>query len=261
MSRISSKFGSLNGSGALVAFIAAGDPDLDTTEKLVLCLEASGADIVELGIPFSDPLADGPSNQAAYQRGLESGTTVAGILQTVRRIRTESQVPIVLMTYFNPIHHFGLADFARQAAEAGVDGVLITDLPPEEAGEWKSLAAESGLDAIFLLTPTSTEERIRLVCGLGTGFIYCVARTGVTGKRTQIGDAVKDLVGKIRAHTDKPISVGFGIATPEDVRQVVQWADGAVVGSAIVDRIAARSENLLEDVGSFVRSLKEATHR
>lgn len=261
MSRISRQFESLKGAGALVAFIAAGDPDLATTEKLVIRLEKGGADIVELGIPFSDPLADGPSNQAAYQRALESGTTVAGILETVGRIRAKSQVPIILMTYFNPIHHYGLPEFARQAAEAGVDGVLITDLPPEEAGEWKMLAAGNGLDTIFLLAPTSTEERIRLVGSIGSGFIYCVSRLGVTGKRTEIGDSVRALVSRIREHANQPIVVGFGIAAPEDVREVVRYADGAIVGSAIVDKIAQRPDNLLESVEEFVRRLKEAAHR
>lgn len=269
MSRISKRFEELKakGEGALVTFIAAGDPNLDATVSQVRALERGGADVVELGIPFSDPLADGPANQAAYQRALDSGTTIAGILAAVVRIRADSQVPLVLMSYFNPILRFGLDEFARESARAGVDGILITDLPPEEAGEWKRLAGLHGLDTIFLLAPTSTDERIGLVCRIASGFIYCVARTGVTGKRTDLDLGVKQQVERIRAHTQLPIVVGFGIAAPEDVSRVIQWGDGAVVGSAIVERVAkshGRPEGLeglvgLEGLEEFVHDLKAAT--
>lgn len=263
MSRIGSGFQKLKakGEGALVVFIAAGDPDLETTRALVPALAAAGADVVELGVPFGDPLADGPSNQAAYQRALEQGVDLGAVLETVSRIRLHSQVPLVLMTYYNPVFAYGPAEFARQAAQAGVDGVLITDLPPEEAGEWKTLARDQGLDTIFLLAPTSTEARIREATALAEGFVYCVARTGVTGKRTLLDTSIRDLVERIRAHTDLPVVVGFGIARPEDVERVTQWADGAVVGSAIVDRIAEMQGGSPEQVLDFVKSLKAATRQ
>lgn len=256
MSRISQKFDSLKGSGALIAFIAAGDPDLQTTEKIVLEIEKNGVDIVELGIPFSDPVADGPINQEAYLRALHNGVDVTKILETVRSIRKVSQIPIVLMTYLNPIYQRDLSHFAKEASDAGVDGVLITDLPPEESTEWKKAADEVGLDTIFLVAPTSTDERMDLAGKYGSGFIYCVSRTGVTGKHTNVGQPVQKLAERVRKHTNLPIAIGFGIASHEDVRHVFQYADGAIVGSAIVRKIADNPKNLLHEVGSFVHNLK-----
>jgi tryptophan synthase alpha chain len=261
MSRISERFAALRArqEGGLVAFIAAGDPDLETTHALVLEMERSGADVVELGVPFTDPLADGPSNQAAYDRGLRAGATLAAIYDLVRSIREKSQVPLVLMTYVNPIFRHGYERATREAAAAGLDGFIMVDLPPEEAEEWTAAARANNLDTVFMLAPTSTEERIEAVGRLGRGFIYCVSRTGVTGARADLPPDLPALLERIRCETDLPLSVGFGISRPEQVREVLTHAEGVVVGSAIVDRIARHGRNSLADVGAFVRELKRAT--
>ena len=258
MSRIGRRFEELRAAGrtGLVVYVMAGDPDLETTRRLVLELERSGADIIELGVPFTDPLADGPSIQAANERALAAGVTLDGILDLVRQIRTQSQIPILLMTYFNPIFRAGLQQVATSAVEAGVDGMLITDLPPEEAGEWKPVADQVGLDTVFLLAPTSTAERIRLGARLATGFVYCVSRTGVTGTRAELPAELQALVERIRAQTDRPIAVGFGVSTPEHVRQIGAWCQAAVVGSAVVNVIAREGAAAVEPVGAFVRNLK-----
>ena len=263
MSRIEERFRELAGRGerALICFLTAGDPDLATSEEIVLELAAAGVDAVEIGIPFSDPLADGPSIQASSWRALEQGVTPRAALDLVRRVRARTELPLVLMTYFNPVQRLGIRWFAQEAASAGADGVIMTDLPPEEAGEWKSAAAEAGLDTIFLLAPTSTDERIARVAAIGSGFIYCVSRTGVTGARNELPPDVRDLVGRIRAATPGPVAVGFGVSSPEQVREISKWADGAVVGSALVDLIAAKrdSPDLLVEVRNFASLLKEAT--
>jgi tryptophan synthase alpha chain len=261
MSRISDRFAALRArrEGGLVAFIAAGDPDLETTRALVLELERSGADVVELGVPFTDPLADGPSNQAAYDRGLRAGATLPAIYDLVRGIRQESQVPIVLMTYVNPIFRYGYERATREAAAAGVDGFIMVDLPPEEAEEWTPTARAGGLDTIFMLAPTSTEERIQAVGRLGRGFIYCVSRTGVTGARADLPADLPALLERVRRETDQPISVGFGISRPEQVREVLSRAEGVIVGSAIVNLIARHGRDCLPEVAAFVRELKAAT--
>ena len=260
MNRIDRCFAELKrrGDKALVCFLMSGDPDLDTTEKLVEKIAECGADIVELGIPFSDPLADGPSIQAAGQRALDGGTTLRTVLQRVKSIRERCEVPIVLMTYYNPIQKYGIERFAREAASAGADGVIMTDLPPDEAADWRSAATQAGLATIFLLAPTSTKERIELVANMASGFIYCVSRTGVTGARDEVPAELKDLVGIIKAASSLPVVIGFGISRPEHVRQVTSFADGAVVGSALVNVIAdhAGSDELLQQAGDFVASLK-----
>ena len=265
MSRVEERFGELlsRGEKALICFLTAGDPDLDTSEALILELAAAGVDVIEIGVPFSDPLADGPSIQASSQRALEGGVTPQAVLDLVRRVRGQSEVPLVLMTYFNPVQRLGIERFAGDAASAGADGVIMTDLPPEEAGDWKAAADGAGLDTIFLLAPTSTDERIRRVAAMGTGFIYCVSRTGVTGARSELPPDVRELVSRIRAATAKPVAVGFGISSPAQVREISEWADGAVVGSALVDLVAARQDRprLLAEVNAFARSLKEATRR
>lgn len=265
MSRIDKRFVQLreSGEGALVCFLTAGDPSLEVTKQLVLEMEKAGADIVEIGIPFSDPVADGPSIQAASMRALERGVNIPAVLGLVRSIREDSEIPIVLMTYYNPILHYGLSRFAGDAARSGVDGVITTDLSPDEAGAWKAAADDAGLNTIFLLAPTSTEPRIDLVARMGSGFIYCVSRTGVTGARPQMAEGVQELVDAIRAHTDLPVCVGFGISNPDHVREVCGYADGAVVGSALVDRISSdvRPEALLDDVRSLVSALKAGTKR
>ncbi|MBI2844248.1 MAG: tryptophan synthase subunit alpha [Armatimonadetes bacterium] len=263
MSRIGERFQELSrrGEKALVCFITAGDPDMDSSEAVVLALAEAGVDIVEIGVPFSDPLADGPSIQASSQRALDGGVTPPAVLDLVRRVREKSDLPLVLMTYFNPVQMMGVRRFADEAAAAGADGVIMTDLPPEEAGEWKAAADAAGLDTIFLLAPTSTDERIRRVAEMGSGFIYCVSRTGVTGARKELPADVKDLVNRIRNSTTKPIVVGFGVSGPEQVREISKWADGAVVGSALVDLIASAdgSDSLAERVRAFASALKAAT--
>jgi tryptophan synthase alpha chain len=261
MSRISDRFDALRkkGEGALVAFIAAGDPDLETTRALVLELERSGADVVELGVPFTDPLADGPSNQAAYDRGLRAGATLPAIYDLVRDLRTSSQVPLVLFSYVNPVYHYGYERATCEAAAAGVDGFLMVDLPPEEAGEWVDAARASDLDTVFMLAPTSTDARIEIVGRLGRGFIYCVSRTGVTGARADLPPDLPALLERVRREARQPICVGFGISRPDQVREVLTHAEGAIVGSAIVDRIARHGRDSVSHVGEFVRELKAAT--
>lgn len=263
MSRIEERFQELKtrGEKALICFLTGGDPDIDTSEALIIELAAAGVDVIEVGIPFSDPLADGPSIQAASQRALEAGTTPKAVLHLVSRVRAKSDVPIVLMTYFNPVQKIGMRKFATEAAAAGADGVIMTDLPPEEAGDWKSAAEEAGLDTIFLLAPTSTGERIERVAAMASGFVYCVSRTGVTGARTELPSDVKDLVARIGAVTTKPVAVGFGVSNPDQVREVSKFADGAVVGSVLVDLIAAKHNDgeLLRAVREFASALKNAT--
>jgi tryptophan synthase alpha chain len=261
MSRISDRFATLRerGEGGLIAFIAAGDPDLATTRALVLELERSGADVVELGVPFTDPLADGPSNQAAYDRGLRAGATLPAILDLVKDLRRETQLPLLLMTYVNPILHYGYERATKAAAAAGLDAFLMVDLPPEEAGDWCAASHANGLDTVFMLAPTSTDERIQIVARLARGFIYCVSRTGVTGARADLPSDLPALLSRVRRDAQQPIAVGFGISRPEQVREVLQRAEGVIVGSALVDRIARHGRDCLPVVGSFVRALKAAT--
>ena len=258
MSRISQRFEALRAAGkkGLIVYIMAGDPDLETTRRLILELEQSGADVIELGVPFTDPLADGPSIQAANERALAAGTRLEQILELVRGLREETQIPILLMTYYNPIFRAGQERIAAAAVEAGVDGMLITDLPPEEAGEWKQIANGAGLDTIFLLAPTSTGERIRIAAHAASGFVYCVSRTGVTGVQADLPPDLHDLLDRIRAETDQPVAVGFGVSKREHVRQIGEWCDAAVVGSAVVNLIARDGKDSPAAVGAYVRELK-----
>jgi tryptophan synthase alpha chain len=239
---------------AFIAYICAGDPTLARTVDLAFALEKAGTDIIELGVPFSDPLADGLVNQLAAQRALESGATVPGVLDCVRQIRTRSQMPIVLYTYLNPIFQFGFERFHREAQDAGVDGLLILDLPPEE-----DQPGEGPLH-IRLIAPTTPPERIRQICARAAGFIYYVSREGVTGVQSSVAASVSDQVELIRAHTKLPIAVGFGISTPEQAREVAKVADGVVVGSAIVQRISENTtqSDLAARVGDFVTPLAAA---
>lgn len=249
--------------GALVAFITAGDPTVEKTPALVASLAEAGADIVELGIPYSDPLADGPSIQASSQRALDRGMTPDTVLQMIRGIRTKTQVPLVLMTSYNLALKYGLERFAQVFSEAGADGTILTDLPPEEAGPWKAAADGHGLATIFLVAPTSTPERIALIARNTTGFVYCVSRTGVTGARTELPAELRELLERIRQATDKPICVGFGISQPEHVRQVIEIADGAVIGSALVDFLHTHADNpdQASELTALVGRWKEATRR
>ncbi len=240
---------------AFIAYIAAGDPDLARTVEIALALEEAGTDILELGIPFSDPLADGLVNQLAAQRALEAGTTVVGVLDCIRQIRRRSQIPIVLYTYLNPIFQFGFEKFHRDAGEAGVDGLLILDLPPEE-----DQPSEGPLH-VRLVAPTTPPERIEHICAQAAGFIYYVSREGVTGVQNSVVSSVGEHVAQIRRHTTLPIAVGFGISTPEQAHEVAQGADAVVVGSAIVQRInedAGRTD-LPARIGEFVAPLVHAT--
>ena len=264
MSRIDSLFKNLREErrAAFIAYICAGDPDLGTTEKLVYELDKSGADLIELGIPFSDPIADGPTIQRAAQRALRKNTRLIDVLNLVMNIRSKVKAPIVYMTYYNPIYHFGIEEFTRRAVESGVDGLIVPDLPPDEADELITSAKPAGLDTIFLLAPTSTEERIKLIAEKSTGFIYYVSLTGVTGAREKTEIGVKSALAKIRKQTKMPICVGFGISSPEQVRQIVNFgADGIIVGSAIVSQIEQnlKNPNLVKSVGDFVIELTKGT--
>ena len=262
MNRLDATFQRLKGKGeqALIAYIMAGDPSLQDTEQLVLGLERSGADVIELGVPFSDPIADGPVIQQAAERALRSGTSLRRILTMVAGLRRQTQIPLVLMAYYNTIHAYGEQDFCRAAAQAGVDGLIAPDMPVEESGPLKDRAEEAGLDLIFLLAPTSTPARRASVAKASKGFIYYVSLTGITGaKLTDLGN-VEDNVKRIRKVTRVPISVGFGVATPEDAARIASVADGVIVGSAIVKQIAAHQQDpgLVTSVGTFVSSLKQA---
>ena len=245
------------GRRALIPYIMAGDPDPRATARLVDILVASGADAVELGVPFSDPIADGPVNQRAGLRALAHGMTLRSALDLVAGLRERVQVPLAFMTYYNLILRHGLEAFCRDAAAAGVDGLIVADLPPEEGGGLITAARRVDLATIFLLAPTSTEERIRAVAAASTGFIYCVSRTGVTGVRDDLPEGVRELVLRIREQTQTPICVGFGISRPAQAREVASVADGVIVGSAIVKMIEEAPDRLAA-VGAFVRDLKTA---
>jgi tryptophan synthase alpha chain len=261
--RIDQKFAELRAAKrkALIAYICAGDPNLAQTKALALAFEKAGVDILELGVPFSDPLADGVVNQMAAARALAAGTTTHGVLNMIRKLRKESQIPIVLYTYVNPIYRYGFAEFHRDAEEAGVDGLLILDLPPDEDTLNAELSQTSGLKRIRLIAPTTPEDRIARLTKDASGFLYYVSREGVTGERAEVADSLADRVAAIRATTDLPISVGFGISNPNHVRQVAAVADGVVVGSAIVRRVAEIGDKpeLATRLGEFVAPLAAAT--
>ncbi len=262
MSRIKKRFDWLksNSEKALVAFITAGDPDLETTQELFSAIEEGGADIIELGVPFSDPLADGPVIQAASQRSLKSGTTLKKIIQLVRDIRQSSQLPIVLMTSFNPVFVYGQEAFVQDAVDAGVDGVIIPDLPPEEAGDFDALAQARNLDVIYLLAPTSTSDRIEMVGTKSRGFIYYVSLTGVTGTRDSLAKGVEEKVTRIKQATSLPVLIGFGISGPEQAKAASVCSDGVIVGSAIVRMVEENPDPVerKEKLKDFVRSVKQS---
>ena len=265
MNRIEARFERLRSLGhkGLVAYIGAGDPDLEATRRLALAFDDAGVDVLELGVPFSDPLADGLVNQLAAQRGLASGTTPTKVLGTVAAIRRESQIPIVLYIYFNLLHRVGMARFVQDAAQAGVDGLLILDLPPEEADDYELLMKQSGLCAIWLIAPTTPKERIARIAARGSGFIYYVSREGVTGMQSQISHTIAERVALIRSHTRLPIAIGFGVSNPEQARTVASHGDAVVVGSAIVNRIAELGADpaMPTRVADFVASLCAAIRR
>ena len=260
MSRLDTTFATLRGRGerALVTFFTAGDPSLDVTERLMLEVDQRGADVIELGVPFSDPIGDGPVNQRSSERALVAGTSPVRVLESVHRIRARVRAPLVLMGYYNPVFAFGLKAFARAAVDAGVDGVLVVDLPPEEATELAIEGDAVGLDVIHMVAPTSTPPRLRLIGRRSRGFIYVASRMGVTGERADIPSDLAANIRALRMVTTKPICVGFGISTPEQVAAVGALADGVIVGSAIVRMIesANGSPSLVDMVGTFIGELK-----
>ncbi|MEK6690342.1 MAG: tryptophan synthase subunit alpha [Nitrospirota bacterium] len=244
---------------ALIPYIMAGDPDIKTTEELILEIERSGGDIIELGVPFTDPLADGPVIQKAHYRALKNKVTLKNILDLVKRIREKTTIPLVLMTYYNPIFKHGDEDFIKDAVTSGVDGVIIPDLPFEEARDFIKTSKMNGLDTIFLLAPTSTPERISMITNASRGFIYYVSITGITGAKIEGIDQIKNSLEKIREVTDKPIAVGFGISTAVEAKKISEWADGIIIGSAIVRVIEENlgSPSIVDKVGEFVKTLSE----
>lgn len=263
--RITRRFDELRRAGTLglVAYLTAGDPTLEATEELVVSLAEGGADVVELGVPFSDPIADGPAIQRASERALRGGTTLAGVLGLVKRLRQRTEVPLVLFSYFNPILQMGLETFADAAAAAGADGVLITDLTPEEGDEYRRAVTARGLDTVFLAAPTSTDARLRRIAESSTGFLYLVSRTGVTGTREMLPEDLPALVRRARGVTSLPIAVGFGISLPGHIALLGRLADAAVVGSALVEEVERAKS--LDDAGAAVtervRLLKRAAQQ
>jgi len=247
---------------ALIAYITAGDPSPDRTADLVAALERGGVDLVELGVPFSDPIADGPVIQSASERALAAGTSVAAVLEIAEQIRTHSEIPLLLFSYLNPILRYGVDTLAREAKRRGIDGCLLTDLSVEEADKTVAAIRAAGLDTVFLASPTSPQRRLELVAKYSTGFVYLVSRTGVTGARQNIEASLETLVRNMRQVTDEPLAVGFGISTPEQAAEVGRLADGVVVGSAFVRVVEQNlnSPDLEAKLEAFARSLSSALH-
>jgi len=262
MTRIEARFEKLRkiGGKAFIPYITAGDPDLATTEALILALDNAGADVIELGVPFSDPMADGPVIQRASERALRNPIGVADILPVVERVRRKSDVPIMLFTYFNPLLQFARENRGGRLKQSGIDGLLVTDLIPEEGASLVAEMRDAGLNTVFLVAPTSTDERIKLIAGLSTGFIYVLARTGVTGIREEISMVARQLVARVRRYSTLPVAVGFGISKPEHVREVWSYADAAVVGSRLVLEIEENigSSHLVEKVALLTRELRSS---
>jgi len=261
MSRISEVFAKLKskGRGGFIPFITAGDPDLLVTQKLLCELAEAEADMIEVGVPFSDPVADGPVIQRASERALKRGTNVKNVLDCIAEVKRQIDVPIVLFSYYNPLLQFGPEALATAAQRAGVDAILVTDLIPEEAGTWTTILAANNLDSVFLVAPTTSADRLKLIAQRARGFVYAVSRTGVTGAREDINESAESLVRRIRAVTSLPVAVGFGISTPSQVREVWRYADAAIVGSAIVSEIERLTgdHNLVRKVGRFAHSLTQ----
>ncbi len=260
--RIDIRFAQLRerGETAFIPYITAGDPNLGRTEEIVYALEEAGADIIEFGVPFSDPIGDGTVNQEAAQRALAQGVNLRDIFALIARIRVKSQISILLFTYYNPVLVYGCEAFAKDAREAGADGVLCVDLPPEEADDYRAALDAHGLRTVFLLAPTSTDERIERIAKQSTGFVYYVSRLGVTGEQAALSADLQEAVARVKRHTDKPVAVGFGISTPDQARKVGAMTEGVVVGSAIVRMIAdlGDSDETASKVGAFVKSLADA---
>jgi tryptophan synthase alpha chain len=256
LSRIGKKFDELRGRGgkAFVGFITAGDPSLERTAEAALALEAGGVDVLELGVPFSDPLADGPVIQRASERALRRGVTLAAVLELVKQIRRRSELPLLLFSYYNPLLRYGLGRLADDARHAGLDGVLVTDLPPEEADPWLAEARRAALDTVFLASPTSPDERLRRVAAESRGFVYAISRTGVTGERDALSADARPLLSRLRDLSDVPVAVGFGLSTPEQVGAAAALADGVVVGSALVRFLEEHPDGDLGEQARWLRS-------
>jgi tryptophan synthase alpha chain len=264
MNRIQQKYADLKGRrAAFNVYLCAGDPDLETTGELIRALDAAGVDMIELGMPFSDPIADGPVIQRAGQRAIDAGVTLPKVFELVADVRRDCEIPVALMTYYNLLHKFGLAETVAASRQAGIDGFVIPDLIVEEADELIGLCAGADLATVFFVAPTSTDERIELAEQHATGFIYCVSVTGITGARTALPDDLREYLERVRSRTTKPLVVGFGVSTPEQVRTLSGLADGIIVGSAVVKQIeaaAGRSRaELIEQVAAFARELAAAT--
>lgn len=242
---------------AFIPFVTAGDPDLDTTRELLLAMQEAGADLIEIGIPFSDPVAEGPVIQEADLRALQSGTTTDRIFDMVHSIKDQMRVPMVFMTYINPIYVYGTEKFAKKAKECGVSGVIVPDVPFEEKGEIDAVFAEQGLTVISMIAPTSA-SRVQMIAKEAKGFLYCVSSLGVTGVRAQINSGISELIQVVREITDIPCAIGFGISTPEQAREMASISDGAIVGSAIVKIVAQYGKDSVPHVAEYVRSMKEA---
>lgn len=260
MSRIENRFNDLRKAGktGLVTYVTAGDPDLARSADIIKRLDQAGADVLEIGVPFSDPLADGPVIQRATERALASGTTLTNVLAMLKTLRPSISAPIVIFSYANPILRMGLDSFVTEARAAGVDGVLTLDMPPEEGDTFRTAFARAGIDTIFLLSPTTTVERIRRASEIGSGFLYGISRLGVTGMRDTVDDSARELAARVKSETRLPLALGFGISRPEHVRSIGQWADAAVVGSALVNVIAEHGQKpaLLDEVERYVRWLR-----
>jgi tryptophan synthase alpha chain len=263
--RIATRFRELAARGemGIVPYITAGDPSLEASEKIVLAAAEAGADVIELGVPFSDPVADGPTIQRASERALRSGTTLAGVIDLVRKVRKKSDVPLILFSYYNPLLQMGTEQFAAAAEEAGADGVLATDLTPEESAEYREVMRAHHLDTIFLIAPTSTDARIQQIARVSSGFVYLISRTGVTGAREALPEELPSLVRRARQFTNLPIAVGFGISLPSHVTVLGGIADAAVVGSSLVAEIekANSPEEAARAVGERIRDLKQAARQ
>ena len=264
MSRIATTFERLRraNEAALIPYLTVGYPSPEATRRLVPVLARAGADLIELGVPFSDPLADGATVQMASHAALEQGVTLAGCLDVAAEVRRSHDVPLILMSYYNPIFKYGLGRFVHDCVSSGVDGLIIPDLPPEEAGELKAECDRAGIAQIFLVAPTSTDERLARVAGMASGFVYCVSLTGVTGARSEMSHDLGEMIARVRRHTPLPLVVGFGISKPEHVARVVRdaGADGAVVGSALLNLIESLPEDeLVAGVSEYTRSMKQAT--
>ena len=255
MNRIDAKFQELRdrGARAFMPYVCAGDPNPELTPKLFLTLEEAGADLIELGVPFSDPIADGPTVQRASERALTHSISLQQILEIVTSLRKETDIPIALMSYYNPIFRMGEEAFCKAAQEAGVDGVIVPDLPPEQAQQLLEVAPNYTLATIFLAAPTSPPERMKLIASVSTGFIYCVSVTGVTGARAMLSDEIAPMITELRKYTDKPIGVGFGVSTPEQAKQVADIADGVIVGSAIINV----AEEHINDEAKLLAAVKQ----